>query len=172
MFFDSWDGLGRVLIVAPIAYIALIVILRVSGKRTLSKLNAFDFVVTVALGSTLATVLLSKSVALAEGILALALLVLLQFVIAWVSVRSTRFSRLVKAEPALLAHRGRFLDDALRRERVTREEVLAAIRGQGVGGLDQAAAVVLETDGSISVLKDVPDDAPGALAGVRRPDSA
>ncbi len=109
MFFDSWSGLGRVLIVGVFAYGALVLILRVSGKRTLSKMNAFDFVVTIALGSTLATILLSKDVALAEGLLALALLIGLQFVITWLSVRSPTVNRLVKAEPALLFHRGHFL---------------------------------------------------------------
>ena len=82
MFFDSWTGLGRVLLVGTLAYVALVLLLRISGKRTLTKLNAFDLVVTVALGSTLATVLLSKSVALAEGVVALALLVSLQYAIA------------------------------------------------------------------------------------------
>jgi uncharacterized membrane protein YcaP (DUF421 family) len=75
MLFDSWAGLGRVLVVGTLAYVALVLLLRISGKRTLTKLNAFDLVVTVALGSTLATVLLSKSVALAEGALALCLLI-------------------------------------------------------------------------------------------------
>lgn len=67
MFFDGWTGLLRVLVVGTLAYAALVLLLRVSGKRTLSKMNAFDLVVTVALGSTLATVLLSRDVALAEG---------------------------------------------------------------------------------------------------------
>ena len=69
MFFDSWAGLLRVLVVGTLAYAALVLLLRVTGKRTLSKMNAFDLIVTVALGSTLATVLLSKDVALAEGVL-------------------------------------------------------------------------------------------------------
>jgi uncharacterized membrane protein YcaP (DUF421 family) len=99
MFFDTWAGLGRVLLVGPLAYVALVAILRISGKRTLTKLNAFDLVVTVALGSTLATVLLSKNVALAEGVLAMALLVFLQFAITWLSVRSGGFRDLVKSEP-------------------------------------------------------------------------
>src|SRR4051794_24742339 len=55
MFFHSWAALGRVLLVGPLAYVALVLLLRVSGKRTLTKLNAFDLVVTVSLGSTLAT---------------------------------------------------------------------------------------------------------------------
>jgi hypothetical protein len=56
MFFESWSGLGRVLVVGVLAYGALVFVLRVSGKRTLSKMNAFDLIVTVALGSTIATV--------------------------------------------------------------------------------------------------------------------
>jgi uncharacterized membrane protein YcaP (DUF421 family) len=156
MWFDGWIGLGRVLVVGTLAYLALLLMLRVSGKRTLSKLNAFDFVVTVALGSTLATVLLSKDVALAEGLLALALLVVLQYVIAWLSVRSARFRGVVKSEPRLLLRDGRFLEGAMREERITHGEVLAAIRGEGGDDPDKVCAVVLETDGSISVLKQKP----------------
>ncbi|HSA81493.1 MAG TPA: hypothetical protein VLE23_11785 [Geminicoccaceae bacterium] len=110
MLFDSWTGLSRVLLVGTLAYAALVLLLRISGKRTLTKLNAFDLVVTVALGSTLASVLLSKSVALAEGVLALGLLIFLQYGIAWLSVRSSRFQSFIKAEPTLLVHRGRFLE--------------------------------------------------------------
>jgi uncharacterized membrane protein YcaP (DUF421 family) len=155
MFFDSWTGLGRVLVVGTLAYFALVLTLRVSGKRTLSKLNAFDLVVTVALGSTLATVLISKDVALAEGLLALALLVLLQFVLTWLSVRWPRVQELVRSEPTLLLYQGRFLDDAMRQERMTREEISAALRGSGVSKPENVAAVVLESDGSVSVVRHV-----------------
>lgn len=71
MIFQNWGGIGRTLLVGVLAYVALILLLRLSGKRTLAKLNAFDLVVTVAIGSTLATILLSESVALAEGVVAL-----------------------------------------------------------------------------------------------------
>jgi uncharacterized membrane protein YcaP (DUF421 family) len=154
MLFDSWAGLGRVLLVGTLAYAALVLLLRISGKRTLSKLNAFDLVVTVALGSTLATVLLSKSVALAEGMLALGLLIFLQYGIAWLSVRSPRFRSFIKAEPTMLVHRGRFLEGAMRAQRITREEVRAAVRASGATEAGEIAAVVLETDGSISVIAD------------------
>ncbi|MXP64692.1 DUF421 domain-containing protein [Roseomonas sp. M0104] len=168
MFFDSWAGLARVLVVGTLAYVALVVLLRVSGKRTLAKLNAFDFIVTVALGSTLATVLLSKSVALVEGILAFALLAGLQFLVAWLSVRSERFDALVKSEPVLLLHQGRFLDGALRAQRVTRDEVLSALRGQGFARPDQVSAVVLETDGTLSVLGAQRLEGDARPPGVRR----
>src|SRR5690606_34384294 len=109
-------------------------------------------VVTVALGSTLATVLLSKDVALAEGVLAFGLLIALQFLITWWSVRSESVRRLVKAEPTLLLRRGRMLTRAMKAARVTEDEVLAAARLQGVASLEKIAAVVLETDGTFTVL--------------------
>lgn len=167
MFFGSWPDLGRVLVVGPVAYLALVLCLRVSGKRTLTKLNAFDLVVTVALGSTLATILLSKSVSLAEGLLALGLLIALQFAITWSAVRSPWFAGLVKSEPTLLVRRGQFLDGALRAQRMTREEVLAALRTNGTADLAQVAAVVLETDGSISILSEGAQEAiASTLVGV------
>ena len=104
MFFDGWFGLLRVVVVGVLAYAALVLLLRVSGKRTLAKLNAFDLIVTVALGSTLATVLLSKSVALVEGLVAFGLLAGLQYLVAWLSVRFAALQRLVKSEPTLLLH--------------------------------------------------------------------
>ncbi|WP_191061336.1 DUF421 domain-containing protein [Geminicoccus harenae] len=166
MFFDSWLGLLRVLVVGTLAYVALVVVLRVSGKRTLAKLNAFDLIVTVALGSTLATVLLSKSVALVEGLLAFLLLVGLQYLVAWLSVRSQRFSDLVKSEPTLLLHRGRFLEGAMRHQRVTRQEILSALRSSGVSNVRDAAAVILETDGSLSVIGEAGATDMTALADV------
>jgi uncharacterized membrane protein YcaP (DUF421 family) len=105
MWFDSWGDLVRILVVGPVAYAGLVMVLRVSGARTLSKLNAFDLVVTVALGSTLATVLLSSSVSIAEGIVALVVLVLMQFVVSWSSRRWGRIERLVKSDPVLVYHR-------------------------------------------------------------------
>lgn len=162
MFFDNWFGLLRVVVVGTLAYTALVLALRISGKRTLAKLNAFDLIVTVALGSTLATVLLSKSVALAEGLLAFVLLISLQYVVAWLSVRSSRFSDMVKSEPTLLLHRGRFLEGAMRSQRVTRAEVLSALRSAGVSDPSEVAAVVLETDGSLSVVQDTPSTRDGS----------
>lgn len=152
MIFDSWEGLGRVVLVGLAAYAALILMLRTSGKRTLSKMNAFDLVVTVALGSTLATVLLNRSVPLVEGVLAFALLVYLQYAITWASVRSDRFKSLIKGEPSLLVHDGHYLDEAMRQQRVTRDEVQAALRSSGKCDLAEVASVVLETDGSMTVI--------------------
>jgi uncharacterized membrane protein YcaP (DUF421 family) len=153
MWFDSWFDLARVFVVGTLAYVGLLALLRVSGKRTLSKLNAFDLVVTVALGSTLATVLLNKDVSLAEGLAALALLCGLQFVVATASRRWPRFQTIVKAQPRLILYQGELLHPAMRSERLTEEEIVASVRASGILDLAEVEAVVLETDGSMSVLR-------------------
>lgn len=154
MFFDDWDGVLRTVVVGLCAYVAVVFLLRMSGKRTLSKWNAFDFIVTVALGSSLATVLLSRQVPLAQGLAGFALLILLQFAVTWLSVRFRVVRRLVKAEPRLLLRRGQFLREAMARERVTESEILAAMRGRGIADPTHVEAVVLETDGSFSIVRD------------------
>lgn len=156
MFFDNWFSILRIVVVGTAAYAVLVFYIRVFGKRTLSKMNAFDLVVTVALGSTLATVIISKDVKLAEGLAALLLLCSLQFVVAYVAVRWPPAERTIKSNPVLLFYGGCFLDDAMLRERVTEDEVLAAVRAQGIQDLDQVEAAVLEADGSVSVVKGPP----------------
>lgn len=168
-FFDDWHGLWRTLLVGVLAYIALVTLLRISGKRTLAKMNAFDFIVTVALGSTLATVLLSKDVALAEGVLAFMLLIGLQFSVAWLSVRSPWVEELVKSEPTLLLYRGQLLRPAMRRERVSQAEIESAVRQQGFADPADVAAVVLETDGTFSVIQAQDERTLIQVAGVQLP---
>lgn len=167
MLFDSFLGLARVVAVSIAAYAALILVLRIAGKRSLGKLNAFDLVVTVALGSTLATVLLSKDIALAEGVLAFAMLALLQYAVSRASVRWEAARRLVRSEPRLLFRDGRYLEPALEASRVTRDEIDQAIRAAGFGHLEAVAAVVLETNGQLSVIARTDGGELTALRSVR-----
>ncbi|MEV8273094.1 YetF domain-containing protein [Microbacterium sp. NPDC077184] len=152
MWFDSWSDVGRVLAVGAAAYVSLVAVLRVSGKRTLSQMNAFDFVVTVALGSTLATILLSSDVSWVEGVTALALLAALQLVVAWASVRIPALRRVVTSRPAILVYRGELRADVVRAHRLSRSQVLQAVRSEGYGELGRVGAVVLEPNGTLSVI--------------------
>ncbi len=152
IFFNDWESLIRTLVIGFLAYVALVVGLRISGNRTLSKMNAFDFVVTIALGSTLATILLNKQTSLAEGVVAFGLLIGLQFIVTWTSARAPWVKRVVTGEPRLLFYNGQFLYDEMKRSRITKDEVLSAIRSAGSEDIVQIGAVVLETDGSCSVV--------------------
>lgn len=152
-FFGGWEPVGRILVVGTLAYVAMILLLRVTGKRTLTQMNAFDFIITVALGAALGRILTARSVALVEAVTAFVLLILLQYVVTRLQVRSARFAHIVTAPPALLYYRGRILHDAMRRERVTEAELRTAIREQGAGSLEEVEAVVLESNGKFAVVK-------------------
>jgi len=81
--FQGWEPILRTLVSTSVAYLALIILLRVAGQRTLAKWYAFDLVVTVALGSIFANTVLSKDTAIAEAIAGFILLIGLPFVISW-----------------------------------------------------------------------------------------
>nr|BFE41393.1 DUF421 domain-containing protein [Microbacterium imperiale] len=140
------------MLVGLAAYLSLVLLIRASGKRSLAQMNAFDLVVTVALGSTLATILLSSDVAYAEGVTAIVLLLALQVIVAVLVKWSPRFRRVVTAAPALLVVHGSLDERELRRNRVTRKDVEQAVRQSGQGAMKDVAAVILESDGKMSVI--------------------
>jgi len=156
-WYDALIGTGsallRTIVIGFGAYIALVTVLRFSGKRTLSKWSAFDLVVTVALGSAFANALVSKDVSLVQGVVTFAVLASLQFIVSWASVRSSWLRRLSRSQPQLLLLNGKLLPDAMRQERVTENELRASLRAQGIADVLSVGAVVLETDGRMSVIR-------------------
>ena len=104
------------------------------------------------MGSTLATILLSKDVSWSEGATALGGLALLQYVVALTSARRPRAREAITSRPTLLAREGELLHGAMKDQRVAEAEVRQALRVAGTADLSSVAAVVLETDGSISVI--------------------
>ena len=168
MWFDTWNDLMRVALVGVSAYATVVLVLRVSGKRTLAKLNAFDFVVTVAIGSTLATILLNSDVSWSEGAVALGVLAGLQLLAALVSSRLPRGRAVLTSSPRLLwAEDGPDLE-AMREQRVSMDELRQAVRSTGTGDLGRVERVVLESDGSLSVITRRRLGDGSALRGVRR----
>jgi uncharacterized membrane protein YcaP (DUF421 family) len=168
MLFQGWAGIIRTLAVGLLSYVCLVIFLRIAGKRTLAKLNAFDLVITVALGSTLSAILLQESVALAEGASALALLILMQFAVTSFSVRSSSFANAVRSEPALLVKDGICCRVTMRRERLTEDEVLSAVRSSGGHRMNDARTVILESDGTLSV--SLRTERTGSTAASARPE--
>lgn len=120
MFVGDLNSLTRILIMGALSFVLVVIILRVAGKRTLSKMNSFDFIVTVALGSVLATIVTSQDLALLDGIAAFAILIFMQFITSWLSVRSDWFDNLVKASPKLLLYQGKFIDESMKKERISK----------------------------------------------------
>ncbi|MBS0000198.1 MAG: DUF421 domain-containing protein [Cyclobacteriaceae bacterium] len=167
VFFDNWESLGRTFIVTISAYLVLIFLLRASGKSTLSKMTAFDFIVTIALGSTLATVALNKNVALADGVLAFFLLIFLQFIITWLSVRENKIKKIVTSQPTLLLFKGKLIGNNLKRERITTEEIYVAARERGITELKDIDAIVFETTGELTIIPKIPTGTAETLKDVK-----
>lgn len=170
IFFDSWESIIRSVVITILAYGGMILILRISGKRTLSKMNAYDFVVTVALGSSMASVALNKNVTLADGLLVFALFVSLQFLITKLSMKSNKVRQLVTNQPTLLLYKGQPLKPFLEKERITIDELYVAARQKGFSSLADVDAIILESTGDLTVFKGSANATSQTLKDVQMPD--
>ena len=162
---STWPALGAVLLSSVAVYLAVIVLTRLAGVRSLAKMSSFDFAATVAVGSTVASTALG-STPLVNGLLVLALLYGLQYLVATLRRRGV-LRGLTDNEPILLVAGDQVLEGNLRHARVSREELHSQLRLAGVSRLSQVRAVVMETTGDVSVLRaDEPLD-DELLAGIR-----
>lgn len=152
ILFNGWTNVLGTIINGVSIYIVLIIGLRISGKRSLSKLNAFDFVVTVALGSVFASTITSSSVSLVQGMAGIITLLFLQYLITKLSVWSHTFSKGVKAAPTILFYKGKYNEKEMKAERLTPGEIIQSVRKAGQHSMDTVLAVVLESDGTLSVI--------------------
>ena len=132
-------------------YAAVILFTRIAGKRSFSKMSSFDFAMTVAVGSILASTILNSSVSLMEGVVGLAAVFLLQISIAFLR-RFPFIQQLTDNTPLLLMDGSRILEGNLKKARVTHGDLRAKLREANVLQLNQVRAVVFETTGDISVL--------------------
>ena len=169
-FFDGWYDVRRTVTLSVMGFAALIIMLRVSGKRTLSKLNVFDFVFVVAVGSVFAATIIEKDVTLVEGLASLGTLIVIQVVLAELAVRSELADRIINGRPTMLFSNGKFIHRALKKERITEEEVRGAIRDKGVARVEDVDAVVLENDGNLSVIWEAQGPGESSLVDTKAPD--
>jgi uncharacterized membrane protein YcaP (DUF421 family) len=153
MFFhDSWEAVGRVVFITTTGYLALMALLRVTGQRTMSQMSGFDLIVGVTIGSAFGRVITATEVALTEALTAFVVLIGLQWIVATAYQRIPALRRIVVNGPALLYLDGEVVERGMRQNRLRREDLLTAVRQQGMGSLDEARAIVLESDGSFTVI--------------------
>lgn len=157
---SGWSIVLRTLIV----YVALLAGLRLAGKRELGQMTPFDLVVILLIANAVQNAMVGPDTSVTGGLIAAAVLIAVNFGLAFVRQRLPWLRRAVEGTPTLLINDGRFVREHLRREGIAEDEVLMAIREHGVADIKDVAMAVLETDGSISI---VPADA-GALR-TRRP---
>lgn len=167
LFFKNWEGVGNVALCAILAYFTLFLFIRIAGKRTLAKLTAFDFVVTVTLGSTLSSMILNK-VTLVEGAVALVVIISLQYFLAWTARESKTLEKVINSSPTMVFYRGKFLKEAMAKEVLTEEEIYSEFRKYRMLDVDQVEAVVMELNGELTVIKKTEGATHTSLADIEK----
>ena len=147
------DVAARGILLSGVALVWVIILVRVVGLRSLSKMTPFDFVMTVALGSLVAAAAQADSwIKFSQPLVAMAGLFALQWLAARLRKSSSGFEKLVQNQPLLLMRDGVMLHDALRQSRVTETDLIAKLREANVLDFSEVRAVVLESTGDVSVL--------------------
>lgn len=152
-FTAPWSTIGFVAAATAATYLTMLVAVRIAGRRTVAQLSAFDVIVTVALGSLLASTVVSSEPSYAAATTAIATLMSLQVLVAALRRRSQRIERLLEFEPEVVVRRGRFeLPSSLLSSQLSEGELRSRLREQGVTDT-HATVVVLEPTGEFSVLR-------------------
>lgn len=152
LFFDNIDKLGRIVLTTVMVYVLIVLTTKVSGKRSTSQLNNFDWIVTVMIGSLGASTILLKEIPLIEGFSSILVLYLLQFLVTKYASISPQFSSVILSEPRIVFYQGQYLPDAMRAERLTRQELECAMRSEGISSLNEIEAIVFESDAKLTVI--------------------
>jgi len=156
----AWELMVR----AAVIYLALLVALRLFGKREVGQFTLIDLVLILLVANAVQPAMTGPDTSLAGGLVIIATLVTMNRAIAWARSRVPLIQRLVESEPTVLARNGHWITHALEREELSIEDCEMAMREHGVGHINEVKLAVLEADGMISI---VPMDR--TLAGRRRP---
>jgi len=152
VFFDNIDKLGRIVLTAIMVYVLIVLTTKISGKRSTSQLNNFDWIVTVMIGSLGASTILLKDIPFVEGAASIIVLYVLQFLVTKYASISPPFSQVILSEPRIVFYQGQYLYDAMRAERLTQQELESAMRADGVQNLSDVEAIVFESDAKLTII--------------------
>lgn len=137
---------------AGVVYFVILLMVRLSGKRTVGQFTPFDLVVVVLLGTAVQNSLIGEDVSLLGGLILAATLIALNTLTGWITARSRRADRLIEGSPVLLARDGEVFDAVLKQQKIGRGEFDAARREAGCNSNDEIGLAVLETSGRINVI--------------------
>lgn len=150
--FQDLDSIVRMCIAAFIVYAAIVAMVKISGKRSTSQFNNFDWIVTVMMGSIGASTIILTDLPVANGIIAMVTLMVLQYIVTKYASISPSFANFILSEPRVVFYDGQFLPDAMRQERLTVQELECAMRESGIHSHSEVAAIVLESDAKLTVI--------------------
>lgn len=148
---------GMVLLTALGIYLSVMILTRVAGLRSFAKISSFDFAVTVAIGSLIASTIITEDPPLLQAMVGLAALYALQMAVAVLRQKSTAVRKTVDNAPLLLMDGDRVLEENLRKARVTKDDLRGKLREANVLRRSEIRAVVMEATGDVSVLHGDPE---------------
>ncbi len=153
------EKIGR----AAAVYLFLLVALRLTGKRQLGQMSSFDLVVLLIISNVLQNAMIGNDNSVLGGFIGAATILLLNYGVARLVTSRKSIERLVEGSPTLLIHNGKVFEDNLRRELLTRDELMAALRRQGILAVEDVRVALLEETGAITAVRR--EKATAALAG-------
>lgn len=151
-FVSSLYGVERIIGMSILFYFGLIIILKLSGKRTLSEINAFDLLVNVAIGSIAATTIVLKESSFIDGMVAVITLVVLQYILAKLDTKYSFIGSFLLTRPTLLYYKGEFLIENMDKMRITKNDLSQQVRLKSGTVIENISAVVLESNGGLSII--------------------
>jgi uncharacterized membrane protein YcaP (DUF421 family) len=149
----SWHGLAEIALRTTVIYVLVLIGLRLTGKREVGQMTPFDLTLLLLLSNSVQNAMTGPDTSLVGGVVAAAMLLILNYLVAKLSGRSRQFRRIIEGSPTLLVHNGKTIPDNMAKERISEDELTRALREHGCNAVQEAALVVLEVDGSVSVLK-------------------
>ena len=149
----SWHVLGEIALRTSVIYVLVLIGIRLTGKREVGQMTPFDLTLLLLISNSVQNAMTGPDTSLAGGIVAASVLLAMNFIVGKISGRDRRVRRLVEGSPTLLVYNGRVLQDHMAREHISEDELTRALREHGCVAVQDAALVVLEVDGAISVLK-------------------
>ena len=169
----SWDVLLNIVLRTTVIYLAVLVGLRLTGKRQLGQLSAFDFVLLLIISNAVQNAMVGPDTSLVGGLVAAAVLLFWHAIIDRVRRSSRTAARFLGGSAVLLIYRGKILHDHLKREGITSDELQQTLREHGVASIDDVRMAALEPDGAVSVIRE--DDVGAArphhrIRAIKRPD--
>jgi uncharacterized membrane protein YcaP (DUF421 family) len=135
-----------------VIYAAMVVLLRLGGKREIGQLTPFDVVVLLMIGNAIQNGMVGPDDTVTGSLEVAASIIAVNYLVARVGLRSVRWRAAVRGEPTVLVSHGQFLMPNLRKESIDPDEVRMAMREHGIDDLHQVKLAVFETDGSISIV--------------------
>jgi len=157
-----------ILIRSIVAFFVLLALTRIMGKKQLSQLTFFDYIVGITIGSIAATMSVDQNVKISNGLISLIIWGVIPILLGFIGLKSRAFIRLTDGRPSIVVREGKVLEDEMKKNQLAIEELMMQLREKGVFKLDDVEMAIFETNGELSVMRKTDaDPITASLLGIK-----